>query len=356
MKYVKRAVLLLLCLCLVGVSVACGRDETYTQMDYMTEDLTQYVTLGQYKGLTLTADPITVTDAQVESKILALIDANTVYEEYEEPVVDRLTGAGDYLLIDFAGFMDGEQFEGGTAEDAYILLAEDNGYIDWFEDDLYGVMPGTVVETTNTFPEDYYEEFAGKEVTFKITVKSIKGHYTVPELTDEFIKTQTGSASVEAYRKLVYDTLLAQATETANMTRYQIMWEAILENATIHALPEEQVMFYYTSDRSYYESVAEEYGYTYDEYLEACGVDDAYVKEMAETVIREELVLYSIVKAENVSIDDAAYAEGLAEYAEAQGVTPEELEAEYGRDYIESNLLWDKVIYMLFETTNFVSE
>lgn len=355
MRNAKKFWALLLAMLVLCVT-ACGKEETYTQMDYMEEDLTPYVTLGQYKGLTLAADPIVVSDARVEETIQGLVNARTVYEEYDEPLIDRLTEAGDYLLVDYAGFIDGEQFEGGTAEGRNVLLADDNGYIDWFADDLYGIMPGTVVETTNFFPEDYYENVAGKEVTFRITVHGIIGHYTIPTLDDAFIKAETGCDTVEEYRTLVYETLLAEATEKANMTRYQIMWEAILNNATIHSLPEEQVMFYYTSDRSYYESVAEEYGYTYEEYLAACGVDDAYVKKMVEDVIREEIVLYSIAKAENIVVSEEDYAEGLAYYAEAQGVTEEELEAEYGRDYIEGNLLWDKVIYELFDTTEFVTE
>ena len=72
--------------------------------------------------------------------------------------------------------------------------------------------------------------------------------------------------------------------------------------------------------------------------------------------MREELVFYSIVKAEGLSISDEEYEEGVADYAEAQGVTVEEMEEEYGRDYISDALLWDKVIYTLFETTTFVSE
>lgn len=341
---------------LILCATACGKEETYTLMDYMEEDLTPYVTLGQYKDLTLAADPIVVSDAQVEEYLKSLISARTTYEEYDEPVTDRLTEAGDYLLVDFMGFIEGEQFEGGTAEGRNVLLADGNGYIDWFDDELFGVMPGTVVETTNFFPEDYYENVAGKEVTFKITVHGIVGHYTIPTLNDEFIKAETGYETVEEYRTLIYEAFLAEATQEANLTRYQIMWDAIMNNATIHSLPEEQVMFYYTSDRSYYESVAAEYGYTYEDYLAACGVDDSYVKEMVEDVIREELVLYSIVKAENISLTEEDYAEGLAYYAEVQGVTAEELEAKYGREYIESNLLWDKVIYALFDTTTFITE
>lgn len=357
MKVIKYIGLFLLTLSLLVAAIACGEEELmYAQMDYMTEDLTPYVTLGQYKGLTLAADPISVSDESVETMIQNLVTNNTKYEEYEEPVTDRLTEAGDYLLIDFAGFIEGEQFEGGTAEDAKILLAEDNGYIDWFEDDLYGIMPGTVVEITNTFPEDYYEEFAGREVTFKITVRSIVGHYTVPELTDAFVKSITGCETLDAYRELVRAALLEQATETANAQRYQIMWEAIMANATIHSLPEEHVMFCYTSDRSYYESVAEQYGYTYEEYLAACGASDADVKAMVEDAVREELIFYSIIKAEGISISDEEYEDGVAGFAELQGVTVEEMEEQYGRDYITDSLLWDKMIYTLFDTTVFVTE
>ena len=130
MKRIRQIGMLLLVCALLVTAVACGEEVTYSQMDYMTEDLTPYVTLGQYKGLTLAADPIVVSEASVEKMVRNLITNHTKYEEYEEPVTDRLTEAGDYLLIDFAGFMEGEQFEGGTAEGSNILLAEDNGYID----------------------------------------------------------------------------------------------------------------------------------------------------------------------------------------------------------------------------------
>ena len=359
MKSVKIIAMILSILVLLSCAVACGEEEEeiYGEMDYMTEDLSQYLILGEYKNLTLTAPAITVSDAQVETLLQNLVDKYSSYEEYEEPVTDRLTEAGDYLLIDFAGFMDGEQFERGTGEGAKILLAEDNGYIDWFDDDLYGVMPGTVVETTDFFPENYGDQaVAGKEATFKITVHSIVGHYTVPELTDEFIKEKTGTETLEKYRQMIYDALLQSATEAANMERYQILWEAVMENATVIKLPEEQVQFYYTSNVSYLQSVAESYGYTYESYLEACGATDEDVKKLAEDAVHEELVFYSIVKAENLVIDDEEYAEGVAMLAEAQSMTVEELEEQYGKPYIADSLLWDEMIYTLFDLTTFVSE
>ena len=70
--------------------------------------------------------------------------------------------------------MDGELFDGGSAENKMISLSEKTGYIEGFDKDLYGVTVGTVVNTEVTFPADYYEELAGKKAVFKITVRAVK--------------------------------------------------------------------------------------------------------------------------------------------------------------------------------------
>ena len=98
MKRIQYIGALLLALLMMVTAVACGDktvDETYAQMDYMETDLTPYVTLGQYKGLTLTASPVTVSEASVEAMITNLINNYSSYEEYETPVTDRLTEIED---------------------------------------------------------------------------------------------------------------------------------------------------------------------------------------------------------------------------------------------------------------------
>ena len=332
-----------------------GEDgDTYVQMDYMSEDLSKYVTPGQYKGLEIKAEKPVVTDADIDAELQAMIDANTTYEPYEVHVTDRATVAGDFVNIDYVGTMDGEAFEGGSNEGDSVVLAENNGYIDWFEDDLYGIMPGTTVKSTGKFPENYHEHLAGKEVTFEITLNYIAGHYTIPELTDEFIKEKTGKETLEEYKAFLRELLQAELDAEYEIGKFQLMWQQILDSAKVVSLPESQVMYYYTSQRSMYEAYAAQYGYTYEEFLEQAGATDEYIVELTEARVKEEILFYSIVKTENLEVTQEDYANGILQYAADQGMTESELVEQYGEDYIRECVLWDKLMVYLASQNTFV--
>ena len=79
---------------------------------------------------------------------------------------------GDTVIIDFAGYMDGTQFEGGTAT-GFPLKLGSGQFVPGFEEQLIGVKKGESVDANITFPENYYPELAGKEVVFKVTVQDI---------------------------------------------------------------------------------------------------------------------------------------------------------------------------------------
>lgn len=94
---------------------------------------------------------------------------------------------GDTVVMDFEGFVDGEAFEGGQAEN-YSLEVGSGSFIPGFEEQLVGKKAGEETEVTVTFPEEYHaEDLAGKEATFKVTIHEIKGK-EFPELDDEFAK------------------------------------------------------------------------------------------------------------------------------------------------------------------------
>lgn len=330
--------------------------DTYAQMDYTAEDLSKYITLGQYKGLSVLAPRPIVSDADIDAELQSIIDANTTYEPYDVHVTDRVTQAGDFVNIDYVGTMDGEVFEGGSNEGDSVVLSENNGYIDWFEDDLYGIMPGTTVKSTGKFPENYHEHLAGKEVTFEITLNYIAGHYTIPELTDEFIKEKTGRETLDEYKEFLRGILQEESDAEYEITRFQTMWQVILDNAKIINLPESQVMYYYTSQRSMYEAYAAQYGYTYEEFLAEAGVDDSYIVEMVEARVKEEVVFYSVVKAENIEVTQEDYANGILQYAEEQGMSESALVEQYGEDYIRECVLWDKLMVYLASQNTFVEK
>ena len=94
---------------------------------------------------------------------------------------------GDTVVIDFEGFVDGEAFEGGKAEN-YSLEIGSGQFIPGFEEQLVGLETGEAKDVEVTFPEEYHaEELAGKPAVFKVKIHEIKAK-ELPELDDEFAK------------------------------------------------------------------------------------------------------------------------------------------------------------------------
>ena len=326
----------------------------YSSFNYMKKDLSRYVEVGEYFGLTVDIDDgAIVTDVDVDQIIFEIADSLTTYEPYEIVVKDRVTEAGDFINIDYVGYIDGEEFEGGKNTGDSIVLADYNGFLDWFDDDLYGVMPGTTVETVGVFPDNYAAELAGKEVTFKITVNYIAGHYTIPVIDDALVSANTEFKTLSEYREAIREELQAQADSEYDIEKVNSVWQMILASADVKMLPRQQVGYYYTSERSLYEEYAAMYGYTYDGLLKELDLTDEEILEYVQERVVEECVFYSIVKAENIQITDAEYRKGVTDYAAYEGVSEQELVNEYGEEYIREAVLWDKVMTLLKNKTNY---
>ena len=135
-----------------------------------------------YKGVEIERVPAEVTDEDVDKEIANMADRNSRMVEVDRPVQD-----GDTVLIDYAGFIGDDQFEGGTAE-RYPLKIGSGAFIPGFEEQLIGANKDDDVEVKVTFPEEYHaEDLAGKEAVFKCKVHEIK-EKEVPEIDDDFVK------------------------------------------------------------------------------------------------------------------------------------------------------------------------
>ncbi len=126
--------------------------------------------LGEYKGLEVTKVSTEVTDEEIEEQIQAQVARKAELEiKEDEAIVD-----GDTAVIDFEGFVGDEAFEGGKGED-YALEIGSGSFIPGFEEQLVGLKTGESKDVIVTFPEEYHAaELAGKEATFKVTVKEVK--------------------------------------------------------------------------------------------------------------------------------------------------------------------------------------
>ncbi len=321
------------------------------KMDYLSEDLTQYIKLGEYKGLKVSAYTYEITDAVIEEELELFLEE---YADYEH-ITDRKTAEGDTIVVDYTGLLDGVAFSGGSATNTEITLdQENNGYIPGFIDGMYDVMPGNTVEYEVTFPADYgVETLNGQTVIFRVKVEYILGDYVVPELTDEFVTTtlsETGCGSVSEFmlyfKGYVNDQRKSEVKEQVTDT----LLEMLTENSELISLPEESVESRYWYIRQTYENYANTYDMEYSEFLETyVGMTDADIRQDAEKFIFEDLIIYSVIQAEGLELTEEEYAQGLADYAEANKTTAEEFEEYYTKDVIWDALQYRKMIDFVFE-------
>ena len=165
-----------------------------------------------YKGLSANFEKLTVTDHELERQLVRLQQQTP----RAVPVTDRAAKLGDEVVLDYAGFVDGKQFEGGTAKEQVLTLGS-GMFIPGFETQLVGAKKGADVLVTVTFPEDYRAtELAGKPAEFKCHVLEIR-EKTPYELDDVFAKEVGGCETLEEMKGKLRQSLQAYYDDRAEM-------------------------------------------------------------------------------------------------------------------------------------------
>ena len=324
--------------------------ETYVAMDFTDVDMSKYIKLGDYLGIDVTLTVEKLTDEKYDEAVKELLNS----AQYYEKIKDRAVAQGDTVNVDFKGFMDGVQFEGGTAQDQTVSVTENSGYIEGFAEGILGAKAGETVTVNLNFPEDYYEDLAGKPVTFEITVNYIHGELITPEITDAFVSEYTGGEYKTVGEFEVYYSNILQESyeETAKSNAISAMWDAVIEACEVIEYPEQQVNYYYQQQMAQCEYYAQSYGMTVETVMSVMGWTEEVLMENARLYTKGDLAFNAISQKENIGISEEEYLTGLAKYAESAGVTSTVLEAYYGKDYIMENLLWDKVLVSIYDRAN----
>lgn len=323
--------------------------------DYMANDLSGFVKVGEYKGLTVTKESDVLTDEEFDAEIATLLDSYSYYEEY----TDRAVEEGDSVIADYSGYHNDVQFSGGTATNTTLTAASNTGYIPGFAEAFIGQMPGVEFSFDVTFPESYDNaELAGQEVTFVCTVHAILGdELIVPELTDEFVVENFGYNNVEEFRIAYRSTVQEQKKYNVESNMYTDLWLQVVENSEILAYPEEEVNRLYGQQRVMYEQYAAQFGTDYDTFLSSyLNVTDADLLEESRTYVREDLVMYQLVKDLGIELSDEEYQTGLEFFAESYGMTTQELTSYYGEDTIRATITWQKLMETVAAEANIVEE
>lgn len=281
------------------------------------------VTLGEYKGVTVDKIEVEVTDEDIEAEIKKDQEQNARTITVE----DRPVAMDDQVTIDFDGYVDGEQFEGGYAED-YPLTIGSHSFIDTFEDQLVGKNIGEDVEVQVTFPEEYHEKsLAGKPAMFKVKIKEIKKK-EYPELDDEFVQDVSEFKTVDEYKEDVKARLTAKKESEAKSKKEDAVVDKVIENATMD-IPEAMIEQQQNQMLQEYAQQLSYQGLSLEQYMQFTGMTPDVMKEQIKPQalkrIQSRLVLEAVVAAEGIQVSDEEFDAEMKKMAEAYQMEEDKL-------------------------------
>ncbi|PTF16001.1 trigger factor [Staphylococcus devriesei] len=312
------------------------------------------VQLGDYKGLEIEKQNSELTEEDLQEAIDHSLGhlADMVVKE------DGAVEENDTVNIDFDGYVDGEQFEGGQAE-GYDLEVGSGSFIPGFEDQLVGMKTGEEKDVVVTFPEEYHaEELAGKEATFKTKVNEIK-YKELPELNDEIANELDSDAnSVDEYKDNLRKRLSEQKAEEAENVEKEEAINKATENVTID-IP--QAMIDTELDRMVQEfgQRIQQQGLDLQTYFQISGQDESQLREQmkddAEQRIKTNLTLSAIADKENIEATDEDIDKELEKMSKQFNISVEDIKQTLGNtDIIKNDVRIQKVIDLIRDNAKYV--
>ncbi|MCY1564670.1 trigger factor [Staphylococcus pettenkoferi] len=312
------------------------------------------VELGDYKGLEIEKQDADLTDEEVDEAI------NQQLNQLSEMVVkeDGAVEEGDTVNIDFDGYVDGEQFEGGQA-DSYDLEIGSGSFIPGFEEQLVGVKAGEEKDVNVTFPEEYHaEELSGKEATFKTKVNEIK-YKEVPELDDEIANELDSDAeTVDQYKENLRKRLAEQKqTEAENVQKEEAIQKAS-DNAKID-IPEAMVNTELDRMLQEFGQRMQQQGLSLETYFQISGQDESQLREQmkddAEARVRTNLTLTAIADKEDIEVSEEDIDKELEKMSEQFNISVEDIKNTLGNtDIVKNDVRIQKVIDLLVDEAKLV--
>ncbi|WP_462393128.1 trigger factor [Mitsuokella multacida] len=283
------------------------------------------VKLGDYKGLNVPKNEVNITDEDVEKQL-------KTFQDRQGKLVDAPEGAevkdGDFTTLDFKGFVDGEALDGGEGKD-YPLQIGSNSFIPGFEDQLVGAKIGEERDVNVKFPEEYHaKELAGKDATFKCTIRSIKTK-ELPAIDDELAKKVSKFETLDELKSDIRKNLEENAERTAENDQKSAAIEMATNNITVD-IPAVMIDNRVTAMIQEMAMRLEQQGMKLEQYLQYAGTDIAKLREQyretAEKNVKTDLMLEEVAKAENIKVEAKDLDEEVAAMAAAYGATPQQVQ------------------------------
>lgn len=305
------------------------------------------VTLGDYKGLEIKKDKVSVSAKEVDEQLEQL------QTRFSELVVKEggEIKSGDTAVIDFEGFKDGVAFEGGKGEN-YPLEIGSGSFIPGFEEQLIGMKADEEKDIDLTFPENYgAEDLAGKAVVFKVKVHEIK-EKTLPEINDDLIKDAEveGVETVEDYKKYVKNNLKEQKEQTAQGKFENDLLEKLIANSEV-VIPQVMIDDEVAQMMNDFAGRLAQQGFQLEQYFQMTGTSAEQLQEQmipeAKQKVNVRLVLDKIAQVEKIEISDKDVEVEYEEIANRYGMEVDKVKEAINPDALNYDLRLQKAVELV---------
>ncbi len=295
-----------------------------------------------YKGIEVTREPVVVTEGDINSELERVRERNSRMITVE----GRAAENGDIAVIDFDGYVDDKQFDGGQAEN-YELTLGAGQFIPGFEDQIVGHSTGEDFDVNVTFPEDYHaEELKGKAAVFKIKLHELKTK-ELPEVDDEFVKDVSEFDTLEEYKKDIEKKLLERREKAADADVENQLIDAVIEKVQAE-IPDEMVENEVDEIINAFAQRLQSQGLKLETYLQYTNMttDDlrAQYKPQADRQVKVRLGLEKIAQLEGIKPTDEECEEELKRLSEAYGMPLENVKGLVNMDMVSADLANQKAV------------
>jgi trigger factor len=278
--------------------------------------------LGDWRGLEVGRREPSVPDDAIDQQVEAVRERLAKLETREGAAEQ-----GDFVVMDYEGFMDGEPISEGSGRDQLVELGSGR-VIPGLEEGLQGVVAGESRSIELKFPDDYgQEELAGRDATFEVTIKDVK-RKVLPEVDDDLASDAAGFDTLEELREDIRTKLLEADEEAIEGEFREAALDAVVAKSEVD-VPERLVEARARELLERTLHALSHRGISKDVYLQIAGKTEdqllADARPDAEQTLKREAVVAAIVEAEKIEPSDEEVGEALAPLAEREGVTGEEL-------------------------------
>lgn len=317
-------------------------------------ELMPEVKLGQYTGLTVERSKEKVKKTEIDLELEKVAQRQARFVESDEQA-----NLGDFATIDFAGSVDGEIFEGGTAQ-GYRLELGSHSFIDTFEDQIVGMKVGEEKDVNVTFPENYHEKtLSGKPAVFKVVLQKLEKK-EIPEINDEFAANVSEFETLEEYKKDIEKRLKEKLEADKERKAENDIIDQIVKGSEVEipkVLVERQLDIFIRD----MEMRMSYQGIKLEEYLQYLGTTIENLREerqeQAKETVKTRLVLEALVKKENMIVSETELDNALKETADKYKKSLEDYKKSLDDRtiaYFQNDILMKKLLDFLKTNNNII--